>query len=856
MGIPATNNKASNKPSTPSEPKTAPNNTPKKPQDNTAAKSAPKETKTAVQNTFGDTPKSGNAKQPVDTPKGNGDGDAKQGAPTKQTGNPAPPAANGKVPADPKSADPQSADPKAPPAPDPKAAPGKPSATAKDTQGNPYMVLPDGKYATTDKGSYVVYDKAVGDNPVAVDPKTEMPETHLNGSPLAINDYGNYIKSPNGQYNVVYDKNNDFKLAIVDPATGAISKDANGNPYMVQKDGQVAKTGAGNPIVYDGKSGKNPAAIDPQTGETAKDANGYTLAIGKDGNFIPTSDGQANVVYDKDNGNKLAIIDPASGKVAQDGSGNPYMVLPDGQYAVTGTGNPVVYDKANANKPVAIDPQTGNAIKDPGGNILAIGKDGNFITTPNGDTVAYKKDGNKTNLVATGADGNPLVINGHPAAVDENGNYRQTANQQPIVYDQKGNPVALDENGKIVVDQNGNAQAFGKDGNFLPGVVFDKSTGFMVKTVDGEIQKNDNGMAFALNEDGQFIMGKDGKAAVYDPRGVPVQHAGKTPETGSDVYEDVTTGEKVAVVNGYVYKIDSATGDVAKDADGNILPAIYDPVNSDPNRPPVKPNENVATTLKNLPQGKERGDPMKIKDELFDEKGNLDVNKIQEAAAKYDPRDIYDALINSSKYGGWDKVPQDLEYGGTIVHPNEAQSREAIAALIAWQNENGKYNPLTQGKVPAIIFYSGGSDQAQGYTTRDEHNIYIGLDHSVGIPGTLFHEMNHALTSEPLRKAYQQDGLSPHLEVMTEFLGNNWTGNWTDVLDEFLLNPQAYRSLEVAVKKMGNGDPDKGLDILKRAYFGGDLAALDVLKKHFPPGEDFPAPDNGNYEGGEPNFQA
>lgn len=75
------------------------------------------------------------------------------------------------------------------------------------------------------------------------------------------------------------------------------------------------------------------------------------------------------------------------------------------------------------------------------------------------------------------------------------------------------------------------------------------------------------------------------------------------------------------------------------------------------------------------------------------------------------------------------------------------------------------------------------------------------------------------------------------IEAVTEYLATNWTGDKSDTGYEVQSAPKAFPMLEDAVIKMGNGDRNKGLDLLKRAYFGGDLRALEMLKKYFPPDE-------------------
>lgn len=316
-----------------------------------------------------------------------------------------------------------------------------------------------------------------------------------------------------------------------------------------------------------------------------------------------------------------------------------------------------------------------------------------------------------------------------------------------------------------------------------------------------------------------------GNTAVYDEMGkLVIKHDVKTPD-GLQIYKDTNSGElEVSVPNGPVYKIDPATNDFAKDADGNYLPASYDPVNSDETRPPVMPNENPDTTIRNLPQGKERGDPMNIKGELFDKNGNLSNENLYKALATYDARDVYDALINAGNAGGWDNMNQSPG----IVHPDANTAKQAIAALIAWQNENGKYSPIKDGKVPSILFEDQAPWKMQN-ENRDSNSLVINVNGNRPIAAAAFQGLNKLKMSEVFAATYNGSE-NPPLDTVAEYLANNWTGDTSDMKGEFNLKWE-YRQLDRAVLALGNGDRNTGLDKLKRAYFTGDPVAIREVNK-------------------------
>lgn len=712
--------------------------------------------------------------------------------------------------------------------------------------GDAYAVSEDGKYMSPEAGKSAVYEKNTG-LMVAVDNNGEIAGRTANKNATDIRDVldawaldknGQYLTTPDGSP-VGYDFQNGMKLAAFQPKVSypPIS-DGSGNPYVIKPDGSYAVTENGNPVVYDHANGNAAVAIDGTTGQAIKDTYGNILAVGENGNFIKTPDGQS-VIYNQDNGNTLAVTDPASGKVVQDSKGNPYMVLPDGKYAKAGTDSDVVYDKANGNKPVGINPQTGAVVKGPGGQALAVGEDGNFIKTETGMQVVYENTTGKFNPVATNGQGEILVLNEHPVAVDKYGKQVFTPDQLPVVYDSRGNKVVLGADNKIVTDEKGNALAIGKNSQYLPSVVYDKFSGNKVKLDHNQnIQKSSSGRPIAVDENGEAIFN-----SMYDQKGDIVLALGTKTPAGYEVVQNWKTGQLQAG-DQYIYKVDPATNDFAKDAEGNTLPPIYNPVDNDPSRPPVVPNEDPGKTIENLPFSIAGGDPMKIKDELFDEKGYLNQDKLNKALDDYDVRDVYDALINSSKFGGWNNLPPVPE-GLTTNKPSINEAKEVVAAILAWQNANGKYKPLKVGEIPPIVLYGRGAGQAFTDAFKKKNLSSLGSDNPVyvdtklaessgGLVGLTFSELAINQGSKAFAQAYASGEHTGAYEIVAEYIASNWTGDKTSSITEAKYKP-GFEKIEQAVLQLGNGDRDKGIDLLKRAYLSGDMAAIEALKKIFPP---------------------
>lgn len=274
---------------------------------------------------------------------------------------------------------------------------------------------------------------------------------------------------------------------------------------------------------------------------------------------------------------------------------------------------------------------------------------------------------------------------------------------------------------------------------------------------------------------------------------------------------------------------------------GESASAPPDPAANDTPYQSNKTVEPPAAALKNFPQGTERGDPAKIKDQLFDGNGNLDTTKLYDAAAKYDPRDVYNALIHGSKYGGWDALVNNglnLNPEHQAVQPSADKAKEALVAVATWQDMNGKYAPIKNGAVPPIVFYSGPfTDRVGGYTQGGDIYVNNGMDKNTpgGLTNTIYHELNHAQMADAFGDVYLPDGkISLELETITEFLVNEWSGAVKNSGYEQKY-PDSFKKIEDAVQKLGNGDRDAGVELLRRAYYTGDPDAIAKLREYLPP---------------------
>lgn len=433
----------------------------------------------------------------------------------------------------------------------------------------------------------------------------------------------------------------------------------------------------------------------------------------------------------------------------------------------------------------------------------------------------------------------------YPIAQDANGNPLYTPDGLSIVHDPHGNKVARDAANNIVTDAYGNPKALSETGEILPNVVYDRGTGNKV------IVDERYGTPVRTDLDsGKFTLAVDDKGGgigIYDSNGNTVELTDHRTPGGERIFRNPTTGElQTGGQSGAIYKIDPATMDIARDADGKVLPPLYNPVDSDTTRPPVQPNDNPATTIANLPQSDSRGDPMQIKNTMIDAYGNLNPQSVTDALGSNDPRDVYDALVNNSSYGGWNGLEKDLPSEFGVVHPDQGQAKEIAAAMIAWQKENGKYNPLKANHLPPVVGYDAATKgKMEDYIKNNlsgKPRSPVFLDMSSGkssgsIAADVFNGLTKSQVSDAFFAAYKDTAKdSGAFDIVSEYLANNWTGKTFDSVDDRYYK-DGFVKLEDAVRQLGNGDRDAGLDKLKRAYFGGDASVIDELKKSFPPSQ-------------------
>ncbi|OWW21372.1 hypothetical protein [Noviherbaspirillum denitrificans] len=431
----------------------------------------------------------------------------------------------------------------------------------------------------------------------------------------------------------------------------------------------------------------------------------------------------------------------------------------------------------------------------------------------------------------------------------------KTPDGKKIILDKNKNPIPVASDGTPITDPKGNIYAVDETGKYLQTVdgnygVYEKTSSLLVAADNtGKIVADQNGYAYVLLRDGKYT-NAEGKDIVYDKTGeqvvmtgqqalIPFEYAGAK---YTDIYKNLKTKE-LALTNGdgFTLEVDPATNDLAKDADG--LPIVrYNPVDDDPNWPPAKPYDDPQTTIDNLPQGKERGDPLEIKKSFF-KNGYLDTDGIYSALAKYNVLDVYNALAKSSKNGGND-IPTTVPEGktGEVVQPTEEQAKQIVATLIAWANMNGHYAPIKDGQVPMIMLYDSGDPKKPdtGFTGGNRSGILWMSGTSKILPSILAHELNHEFANRiftgRLGKENGQN-LSQLNEAVTEYISTKWTGNHSDSHREDPNEPvnevKELQNIEVAVKALGkefgNGDDDKGMDILQRAYFAGDPVAMELF---------------------------
>ncbi|OWW21373.1 hypothetical protein AYR66_19690 [Noviherbaspirillum denitrificans] len=480
----------------------------------------------------------------------------------------------------------------------------------------------------------------------------------------------------------------------------------------------------------------------------------------------------------------------------------------DNQPLKTPDGRSIILDK-NKN-PIPVD-SDGTPITDPKGNIYAVDQTGKYLQTVDGKYGVYEK----TSGILVAADARTgetyKDLGGNPYFIDKNAAYVQTPDGKDVVYDTHGHPVAADTYGKVVADQNGYAYVVQPDGKYTNAegkdVVYDKIGNQVIKT--GQQAK---------------IPGKNG-----------------TTQYG-DIYKNIANNElELTNEDGFVQKVDAATNELAKDANG--LPIVlYNPIDNEPNHPPVKPYDDPQTTINNLPQGQERGDPMEIKKGLLNN-GYLDSDGINAALAKYNVLDVYNALVKASKNGGED-VPTTLPYGvaGKVVQPTEEQAKEIIATVMDWIKMNAHYAPVKEGQLPLVMLYDTGDPKKTdyGFTAGNGSGTVWVSGASKIIPSILAHELNHAFANRIFKgKLGMENGenLSQLNEAVTEYISTHWTGNHADSHREDPNEPvnevKELQNIETAVqslgKEFGGGDAQKGFEILQRAYFAGDPVAMELF---------------------------
>lgn len=285
----------------------------------------------------------------------------------------------------------------------------------------------------------------------------------------------------------------------------------------------------GNPVFKDGKAvmvGKDGVLRDAN-GVAFRDEFGGVLKADKNGN-VTNSRGQKvpAAVFEDERGG------PASGpfKLASaDGEGNQRLVGSKGE------GVSVYGEEAFVDEQGFLVDDNGNYITGKDGKPLRLDTDGNVVDSSGNRVEASAVTDAKGNIVKgplskqkvaanaklsslTDRGGEPILIDGKPAYVDENGNLMD-ADGNPILSE-NGLPLRLDANGKIV-------DALGAE------IEEGRATSLLGEEVDGPFtSKNLPEEGLLTNADGEVVL-VDGKAAYVGKDGI-LRDAQGNILTGSD----------------------------------------------------------------------------------------------------------------------------------------------------------------------------------------------------------------------------------------------------------------------------------------------------------------------------------
>ena len=436
-----------------------------------------------------------------------------------------------------------------------------------DKDGKPVML--NGKAVYVDEDGF------------ARDPLTGELLLDENGDPIRLDENGNLVSDSGIIKKGPFEKGETI-TPLLDTSALTPLLDENGNPVMID----------GKPVYVD----EDGFARDPVTGELLLDEKGNPIRLDENGNLVSDS----GIIKKGPFSQSKALIP------LLDENGEQVMI----------DGKPVYVDENG----FARDPLTGELILDEEGNPIRLDENGNLVS----DAGIVKKGPfakGKSLTPLLDKNGKPVMIDGKPVYVDENGFARDPITGE-LLLDENGNPIRLDENGNLVsdsglvkkgpfskgqkikplVDANGNPVML--DGK----PVYVDENGFVRDPLTGKVMLDENGNPIRLDKNGDLVSAsgviKKGPfkpatsaAPLLDENGKPVLINGKkvyVDEFGN--IRDLETGEIVTTEDGTPLKLDK---------DGNI--AAGDKIFK---KGPFKPSDVTKPKLRQLLD--ENGKPVMI----------------------------------------------------------------------------------------------------------------------------------------------------------------------------------------------------------------------------------------------------
>ena len=344
-------------------------------------------------------------------------------------------------------------------------------------------------------------------------------------------------------------------------------------------------------------------------------------------------------------------------------------------------------------------------------------------------------------------------------------------------------------------------------------------------------------------------------------------------------------GELMRDSYGNVPAFDKATGAPMVDSITG-MPKIVDPHSGaitlfrrQPQPNPL-PQEMVRGALAGA--NAEHADPEQIRQELFDEYGILDPDKLERAMRRFAPEDIYMSMVASSKFTRWDGqglqwsltseygqqllAQLDLEWSNIRV-PDSREAATMLAALLAFTRQNAPYTGTKNGDVPLALVTDRPPKGGDAVSSVDWRLAFVPSPSKGGEverATQAFHEYCH-LHQHPDWELMLADTvtsiIAPQLadlvytrllEGATEFIATLWTRNSTDAnyehdermnwrthkLSLALVSALSRDTGTVEDNKIVDADLERGrkdtvsddllpgIDVLCRAYFTGDVSAL------------------------------